>query len=56
MVFGDQRNDLEMLQQAYYSYAVENALPEVKKAARLGTDCCDQDGVLKVLKELLQRL
>ncbi len=55
MVFGDQRNDLEMLQQAYYSYAVENALPEVKAAARFGTDRCDRDGVLKVLKELLQK-
>ena len=56
MVFGDQRNDIEMMGRAFYSYAVENALPEVKKAARFGTDRCDQDGVLKVLKELLQKL
>ena len=28
MVFGDQMNDIEMLQQAYYSFAVGNARPE----------------------------
>lgn len=53
MVFGDQRNDIEMLKQAYYSYAVDNALDEVKAAARFTTARCDQDGVLKVLKTLL---
>lgn len=53
MVFGDQRNDIEMLQQAYHSYAVANALDEVKAAARFTTDRCDEDGVLKVLKTLL---
>lgn len=53
MVFGDQRNDIEMLEQAYYSYAVENALDEVKAAARFRAGRCDQDGVLKVLKTLL---
>lgn len=53
MVFGDQRNDIEMLRQAYYSYAVENALDEVKAAARFTTGRCDQDGVLNVLKTLL---
>ncbi len=56
MVFGDQRNDIEMMGRAYYSYAVENALPEVKAAARFETDRCDRDGVLKVLKNLLEKL
>lgn len=31
MVFGDQLNDMEMLKQAYYSYAIGNAREEVKK-------------------------
>lgn len=31
MAFGDQLNDIEMLQQAYYSFAVANARDEVKK-------------------------
>ena len=53
MVFGDQRNDIEMMGQACYSYAVENALEEVKAAARFRTGRCDEDGVLRVLRTLL---
>ena len=53
MVFGDQLNDMEMLSQAYYSYAVGNARPEVRAAARFQTDINVRDGVLKVLKLLI---
>lgn len=53
MAFGDQLNDIEMLGKAYYSYAVGNARPEVKAAARFRADTNVNDGVLKVLKELL---
>lgn len=53
MVFGDQLNDLEMMKQAYYSFAVGNARPEVKKAARFQTDTNVRDGVLKILKLLV---
>lgn len=53
MIFGDQLNDIEMLNQAYYSFAVGNARDEVKKAARFQTDINKNDGVLKVLKTLL---
>lgn len=53
MVFGDQLNDVEMLGEAYYSFAVGNARPEVKAAARFETDTNVRDGVLKILKLLL---
>lgn len=53
MVFGDQMNDISMLQKAKYSFAVANAVPEVKKAARFGADRNVDDGVLKILKCLL---
>lgn len=53
MAFGDQLNDVEMLKQAYYSFAVGNARPEVKAAARFQADTNVNDGVLKVLKLLL---
>lgn len=53
MVFGDQLNDIEMLQQAYYSFAVGNARPEVKAVARFQADTNQNDGVLKILKQLL---
>lgn len=53
MAFGDQLNDLEMLGQAYYSFAVGNARPEVKAVARFEADTNKHDGVLKILKLLL---
>lgn len=54
MVFGDQMNDIEMMNQAYYSFAVGNARPEVKAAARFQTDVNVRDGVLKILKLLVE--
>lgn len=53
MVFGDNLNDIEMLQEAYYSVAIGNAREEVKKAARFVADTNVNDGVLKELKKLL---
>ena len=53
MAFGDQLNDIEMLQQAYYSFAVANARDEVKKAARFQADSNVNQGVLKILQNLL---
>lgn len=53
MAFGDQLNDLEMLGRAYYSFAVGNARPEIKAAARFRVDTNKNDGVIKLLKELL---
>lgn len=53
MVFGDQLNDLEMMNQAYYSFAMGNARTEVKQCARFQTDTNLRDGVLKILKCLV---
>ena len=53
MAFGDQQNDIEMLKQADYSYAVGNAIPEVKRIAKFEADTNVNNGVLKVLKTLL---
>lgn len=52
MAFGDQLNDLEMMGKAYYSYAIGNARPEVKAAARFQADTNVNNGVLKVLQLL----
>lgn len=56
MVFGDYLNDLEMLQQAYYSFAMANAHPRVLETARFKTLSNDADGVLHILKNLLKRI
>lgn len=53
MVFGDYLNDLEMLRQAHFSYAMENAHPEVKATARFRTGSNDEEGVVRVLEEVL---
>lgn len=53
MVFGDYNNDLEMLQRAYFSFAMANAHPNVKKTARFSTKTNDENGVEFVLKQLI---
>jgi Cof subfamily protein (haloacid dehalogenase superfamily) len=55
MVFGDYLNDLEMMQQASYSYAMENAHPEIKKAARFLAKTNDDNGVCIVLEQMLAK-
>ncbi|MBT2163333.1 HAD family hydrolase [Zobellia barbeyronii] len=53
MVFGDYNNDLEMLALAHFSYAMENAHPNVKKTANYLTDNNDSFGVENVLQSML---
>ena len=53
MVFGDYLNDLEMLQNAYHSYAMENAHPLLKEVARFTAKSNDENGVIEKVKEIL---
>lgn len=53
MVFGDYLNDAEMLQSAYYSYAMENAHPDLFQIARFKAASNDDDGVILKIKEML---
>ena len=50
LAFGDQANDIEMLKQAYFSFAMGNANCTVKNAARFTCDSCYNDGVLKTIR------
>lgn len=54
MAFGDNLNDIELLERAKYSYAIGNAREEVKEAASYITDTNVNDGVLKVLRTLVR--
>ena len=54
MVFGDFNNDLEMIDQAFFSYAMANAHDNVKKAARFQTKSNNEAGVEEVLHELIK--
>ena len=54
MVFGDYNNDLEMLALSDYGFAMENAHPNVKKAAKYSTLSNDEHGVEHILKLLIK--
>lgn len=54
IVFGDYNNDLQMLELAYFSYAMKNAHPNVKKIANFETKSNDEQGVELVLEELIK--
>ena len=55
VAFGDDINDLEMLQAAGYGVAMGNALPEIKQIADFVTEDCDNDGLALVLDRKLRR-
>lgn len=54
LVFGDYNNDLDMLKQAEYSFAMENAHQNVKHIANYQTKSNDEFGVELILEKLLQ--
>ncbi|MEO7768325.1 MAG: HAD hydrolase family protein, partial [Ferruginibacter sp.] len=56
MVFGDYLNDLEMMQQAAFSFAMENAHPDIKKVSRFVTKSNEDHGVTVVLLEMLDSM
>lgn len=53
MVFGDYNNDLQMLELAHFSYAMQNAHPNVKKIANFETKSNMEQGVETVLEALI---
>lgn len=55
MVFGDYNNDLEMLALSDYSFAMENAHPAIKRAAKYLTLSNDAMGVEIILEKLLAK-
>ena len=51
MVFGDFYNDIEMLEQAYYSFVMENANEDMKKYGNFIAKSNIEHGVLKSIEE-----
>ena len=51
MAFGDYLNDREMLMSVTESYAMANALEEIKQIARHVAPANDEDGVMRVIRE-----
>lgn len=54
LVFGDYHNDLEMLEEAFFSFAMKNAHSDVKKIARFETESNNDFGVEKILEKLIE--
>ncbi len=53
VAFGDYLNDVEMLEDAYYSYAMENAHPRLKESARFIAKSNNDNGVVEEIKKFL---
>ena len=53
MVFGDYHNDIEMMEEAKFSFAMENAHKDIKELAKFSTKSNDNFGVEKVLEKLI---
>ena len=51
--FGDELNDISMIEYAGLGVAMANAVPEVKKAADLITESNTEDGLAKVLDRII---
>lgn len=51
MIFGDYLNDYELMQQGEYSFAMENAHPELKKIAKFCGGDNNNSGVVKTIKK-----
>lgn len=51
MVFGDMMNDYEMMLQGYYSFAMANAIEDIKAVSRFQAESNDHNGVIKVLQK-----
>lgn len=56
MAFGDNANDMEMLELAGQSYAMANASDQVKAAAKYVAKSNQEDGVLDVIEAYLDEL
>ncbi|KZS39768.1 haloacid dehalogenase [Aquimarina aggregata] len=54
MVFGDYNNDLEMMSQATYSFAMQNAHPNVKAIANYSTKSNNENGVEYMLQKMIK--
>ena len=54
LVFGDYHNDIEMMQQAGYSVAMQNGHQDIKELATITTESNDNFGVEVVLEKLLE--
>ena len=56
MVFGDYHNDIEMMQEADFSFAMKNAHADITELAQYATESNDNFGVERILEKLILSL
>lgn len=56
LAFGDSGNDLEMIQYATYGYAMTNAYQDLKNITNLIAPSNDNNGVLEVVEEYINKI
>lgn len=56
VVFGDNYNDISMMERAERSYASELSNSEIRRAAGRVVESYEKDGVLKILKQILKEV
>ena len=54
LVFGDYHNDIEMLKEADFSFAMKNAHEDILKIANYTTESNDNFGVERILEKLIE--
>ncbi len=54
LTIGDNNNDIEMVQKAGYGFAMQNAIPALKKVAKFHARSNEEEGVLDVIDLVLQ--
>ena len=54
MVFGDYHNDIELMQEAHFSFAMKNAHKDIKEIANYTTESNDNLGVERILEKLIE--
>ena len=52
MAFGDELNDLEMIQAVGFGVAMGNGVAELKAVANYVAPCVDEDGIYRALMDL----
>ena len=53
--FGDYLNDEQMMHSVYYSYAMANAHPKIKEAARFTAKSNEEHGVLLAIQDMMEQ-
>jgi hydroxymethylpyrimidine pyrophosphatase-like HAD family hydrolase len=53
MAFGDGYNDIELMTRSIYSFAVRNAVQDLKEAANFITRSNEEDAVLRTITQIL---